>query len=213
MIIYNPLDGDAITNSVESKPKHCFLMTRLGKSIPNGVKDIRNAVTAICTTYNYSVIDASARVTGRDFLLKIWRQIAAVPLAVGVVHEDIPPSSQANIYYELGVAQALGKETVIIKSVGADVPSDFVRSEYILFDENFDANFASYFRSIIEQAEHYETVADQLDRNPILAIDYLKRAFLITGDKKLRKKAKAIADKAGLEQRAKNSVELLAAAF
>jgi hypothetical protein len=65
----------------------------------------------------------------------------------------------------------------------------------------------------MEQAEHYETVADQLDRNPILAIDYLKRAFLITGDKRLRAKAKAVVSKAGLEQRAANSVELLTATF
>lgn len=213
MIIYSPLDGDAITNSVPSNPRHCFLMTRLGKSIPPEVKQIRDAVIAVCKEFDYSVIDASNRITGRDFLLKIWRQIASVPLAVGVVHEAIPVTSQANIYYELGVAQALGKETVIIKSANTDVPSDFIRSEYIVFDENFDANFANYFESTIEQAEHYETVADQLDRNPILAIDYLKRAFLITGDKRLRAKAKAVVAKAGLEQRAANSVELLTATF
>lgn len=188
-------------------------MTRLGKSIPPGVKEIRDAVTTVCKKFDYSVIDASSRVTGRDFLLKIWRQIASVPLAVGVVHEAIPVTSQANIYYELGVAQALGKETVIIKSANADVPSDFIRSEYIVFDENFNANFAGYFKSTIEQAEHYETVADQLDRNPILAIDYLKRAFLITGDKRLRAKARAVVAKSGLEQRAMNSVELLTATF
>jgi hypothetical protein len=213
MIIYSPLDGDAITNSVISKPRHCFLMTRLGKSIPPGVKEIRDAVTKVCAQYKYSVIDANARVTGRDFLLKIWRQIASAPLAVGVAHEDIPVTSQANIYYELGVAQALGKETVIIKSAGVQVPSDFIRTEYIEFDETFPEKFASYLESAIEQAGHYEIVADQLERNPILAIDYLKRAFLITGDKRLRAKAQAVIKGAGLEQRAANSVELLAAAF
>lgn len=188
-------------------------MTRLGKSVPSGVKEIRKEVTAICSQYDYSVIDASARVTGRDFLLKIWRQIASAPLAVGVAHEDIPATSQANIYYELGVAQALGKETVIVKSVGAKVPSDFIRTEYIEFDEMFAEKFSSYLESIIDQADHYETVADQLERNPILAIDYLKRAFLITGDEKYRSKAQALKDEAGLEERAANSVEILAATF
>jgi hypothetical protein len=213
MIIYSPLDGDAITSLIPSNPRHCFLMTRLGKSVPSGVKEIRNAVTAICIEHDYSVIDASARVTGRDFLLKIWRQIASAPLAVGVAHEDIPATSQANIYYELGVAQALGKETVIVKSVGAKVPSDFIRTEYIEFDELFAEQFSSYLESIIDQADHYETVADQLERNPILAIDYLKRAFLITGDEKYRTKAQALKDEAGLEERAANSVEILAATF
>ena len=157
MIIYNPLDGDALTSSVPSNPRHCFLITRLGKVIPHGVQDIRDAMTTVCTQFNYFVIDASIRVTGRDFLLKIWRQIASVPLAIGVAHEDIPAMSQANIYYELGVAQALGKETVIIKSVGAKVPSDFIRTEYIEFDKAFPEKFTSYLNSIMEQAEHYET--------------------------------------------------------
>ena len=146
-------------------------------------------------------------------MLKIWRQIASAPLAVGVAHEDIPAMSQANIYYELGVAQALGKETLIIKSPDAKVPSDFIRTEYIEFDESFSDNFSSYLEATLEQAEHYEVVADQLDRNPILAIDYLRRAFLISGEKRLRAKAQALVKKAGLESRASNSVELLAASF
>lgn len=213
MIIYNPLDGDAFTSSIPSNPRHCFLMTRLGKPIPTMVDDIRAAVTERCNQANYNIIDASARVTGRDFLLKIWRLIVSSPLAIGVVHEDIPSTTQANIYYELGIAQALGKETIIIKSPNADVPSDFVRSEYIEFDESFRKQFDAYLQSVIEQAEHYELVADQLDRNPILAIDYLKRAYLITGEDRLKGKAKELLKEAGLEKRATNSVELLAATF
>ena len=174
---------------------------------------MRQKISECCVRVDYRVIDAAARVTGRDFLIKIWKQIASTPLAVGIVHEDIAPSTQANIYYELGVAQALGKETVIVKSPAAKVPSDFVRTEYIEFDQKFKANFKIYLRGLSEQAEHYEIVADQLDRNPILAIDYLKRAYLITGDARLRNKAREILREAGIENRAKNSVELLAAAF
>lgn len=213
MIVYNPLDGDAFTSSIPSNPRHCFLMTRLGKPVPEPVQDIGNAVTRACDNVDYQVIDASSRVTGRDFLLKIWKLIASSPLSIGICHEDIPQSTQANIYYELGVAQALGKETLLIKSPLAKVPSDFVRTEYIEFNENFEKTFNSYLHSLPEQADHYELVADQLDRNPILAIDYLKRAFLISGEKRLQGKAKSLIDEAGLGDRAKNSVELLAAAF
>jgi hypothetical protein len=111
VIIYSPLDGDAITRSIPSHPRHCFLMTRLGKPVPTGVNRMRLAVTKICQSADFTVIDASSQVTGRDFLLKIWRLIASAPLAIGICHEDIPPKTQANIWYELGVAQALGKET------------------------------------------------------------------------------------------------------
>ncbi|HDZ69177.1 MAG TPA: hypothetical protein ENH43_02015 [Phycisphaerales bacterium] len=213
MIIYNPTDGDAFTTPIKSTPKHCFLMTRLGKPVPKMVKDIGAEVKICCRKEKYIVIDAGTRVSGRDFLIKIWKMIASSPIAVGVVHESIPAVTQANIFYELGVAQALGKETLIVKSPKAQIPSDFIRTEYITFDAGFTKNFLKYIANLKDQAEHYEIVADQLDRNPILAIDYLKRAYLITGESRLRKKVKAVVQGAGLQDRAANSVELLAAAF
>ncbi len=213
MIIYNPLDGDAFTSSIPSNPRHCFLMTRLGNPVPVEVANIREVVSELCGNANYEVIDASSRVTGRDFLLKIWKLIASSPLSIGICHEEIPESTQANIYYEIGIAQALGKETLLIKSPRAKVPSDFIRTEYVEFNGNFRGNFTAYLDSLPEQADHYELVADQLDRNPILAIDYLKRAFLISGEDRLREKARQLLDDAGLDDRAKNSVELLAVAF
>jgi hypothetical protein len=188
-------------------------MTRLGLPIPPEVENIRNAITAICYNHGYTVIDASTQITGRDFLLKIWKQIAAVPLAIGVCHEQIPQTTQSNIYYELGVAQAMGKESIIIKSPEAAIPSDFVRTEYLEYNADFDQNFTAYLNGLDEQAEHYEIMADQLERNPLLSIDYLKRAFLITADNSLREKANQLLDEAGLGERAKNSVEQIAASF
>jgi hypothetical protein len=213
MIIYSPLDGEVLTTGITSRPRCCFLMTQLGDPVPEEVEAIRRSVSDLCRDGGYEVIDARTQVTGRDFLLKIWRMIASAPFAVGVCHEEIPFSAQANIYYELGVAQALGKETLLVKSPGARVPSDFVRTEYVEFGGGFDANFAAYLNTLREQAGHYERIADQLERNPVLAIDYLKRAFLITGDEGLRGRAQALLDDAGLDDRAKNSVEQLAAAF
>jgi len=213
MIIYNPLDGDAFTSSIPSSPRHCFLMTRLGKPVPQEVETMREVITELCANANYEVVDASSRITGRDFLLKIWKLIVASPLSIGICHEEILASTQANIYYEIGVAQALGKETLLIKSPSAKVPSDFIRTEYVEFNKDFRVNFTAYMNSLPEQAEHYELVADQLDRNPILAINYLKRAFLISGENRLREKAKLLLNEAGINDRAKNSVEQLAAAF
>lgn len=213
MIIYSPSDGDAITSSIKSKPRHCFLMTRLGKPIPKEIAEIRRAISSTCKSCSFKVIDASAQNNGRDFLLKIWKQIASTPLVVGVVHEKIPPATQSNIYYEPGIAQALGKETIIVKSTNITIPSDFVRTEYIEFDSKFTRNFSKYLKGLKEQADHYELMADQLESNPILSIDYLKRAFLITGETRLRKKAKKLLNEAGLDNRAKNSVELIAASF
>lgn len=213
MIFYSPLDGDAVVNPIKSLPRNCFLITRLGVPRPKSVDDIRKAISRCCKNVNFEVIDANARVTGRYFLLKNWHLIAATPLCVAVIDDDLPDATKANIFYELGVAQALGKEALIVRGKTAAVPSDFVRSEYITFDPNFERNFAQYLRGLSEQAEHYEVVAEQLDRNPILAIDYLRRAFLITGNDELRRRAKEILKGAGVDSRAKNSIEQLAAAF
>lgn len=188
-------------------------MTRIGHPIPEEVEEIRRIVTEICNEFDYKVIDAATTITGRDFLLKIWKLIASTPLSVAIVCKDLSMNTLGNIYYEIGVAQALGKETVIVKSQGVKVPSDFVRTEYIEFNGDFHRNFTAYFQTLIRQAEHYELVADQLERNPILAIDYLKRAFLIKGDTRLREKARQLLNEARLEDRAKNSVEILAATF
>jgi len=213
MIVYNPADGDAFTTSIPLKPRHCFLLTRLGKPVPPVITNIRKSVIKCCKKVNYDVIDASTEITGRDFLIKIWKMIASTPLVVGVVHEKIPDETQHNIYYEIGVAQSMGKETVLVKSPKRNVPSDLIRSEFILYDQKFENNFERYLDGLNTQAEHYELVADQVERNPVLALDYLKRAYLITGNHNLKTKVTTIVKESGLEDRARNSVELLSAAF
>jgi hypothetical protein len=78
------------------------------------------------------------------------------------------------------LAQALGKETVIIKTPRAEMPSDFNRSEYIEFNNNFKEEFKKFLKATQVQADHYEELSELLEQEPILAIDYLKRAFLIS---------------------------------
>ncbi len=88
-----------------------------------------------------------------------------------------------------------------------------MRTEYIVFNDNFDESFSKFLRDVEERAEHYEMMADQLERNPMLSLDYLRRAFLITGNNELRQSAKDLLKGANVVHRAKNSVEVLAAGF
>lgn len=213
MIIYSPIDGSPLKSSIASKPRHCFLMTRLGTPIPQEVLKIRESIAKLCAKEKYEIIDASAEVTGRDFLLKIWELIAASPISIGICHEALPVKTQLNIFYELGVAQALGKETIIIKSENTEIPSDFVRTEHIEFNDKFEDNFLKYLSRVERMAEYYETVADQLEGDPLLAIDYLKRAFLISGSERLRRKARTFSSAPGFQNRAKSSVEMRALSF
>jgi hypothetical protein len=188
-------------------------MTQLGGSIPPILSEIRSALASTLRTARFDLIDANSSITGRDFLLKIWEIIVAVPLGIAIIHEDMKPATVANVFYELGLMQAYGKETLVVKTKNAAIPSDFVRTEYVQYGADFQDRIQRFLRSLDERAGYYALVADQLENNPLLAIDYLRRAYLLTGDKSLKEDARAIFDKAQLTGRAKNSVEMLLVDF
>jgi len=190
MIRYNPTDGDVLSRVVSYRPQTCFIMTKLGGSLPQGITNMRNTFCRYAGKNGITSIDASSETTGKDFLLKIWDLICSVPLGVAIVSEELPALTLCNIYYELGVLQALGKETLIIKSENCSVPSDFVRTEYIEHGRAVGKKISGFFKTYFDQAKHYATMAEGLEQNPALAIDYLKRAFLISGDKNYQAVAK-----------------------
>lgn len=148
MIIYSPTDGDALTSNVKSLPRHCFVITQLGGVIHPELRHMRHRLNQLCRLHDLTAVDATHKVTGKDILMKIWRLIAATPISIAVCHESLKPGTLANIYYEVGVAQAMGKETVIIKSPGFQIASDLIRTEYIVFDDDFDENFDKFMSDI-----------------------------------------------------------------
>jgi hypothetical protein len=211
MIFYRPTDGDVHTGRIEYRPRTCFLMTRLGRPIPHEIEEIRLRLTTFFSINKINVIDANTEITGRDFLLKIWHIILGVPLGIAIITRNMSAQTFANIFYEIGLMQAYGKETLIIKTVGTKVPSDFVRTEHIQFADDFEEKLDNFLQSFFKQAEYYKFfIADQVEnKNPLLAIDYLKRAYLISGEEVYREEAIKIFQKASIKERAKNSVEML----
>ena len=109
--------------------------------------------------------------------------------------------------------QALGKETLIIKAKDVEVPSDFIRTEYVVYDENFEERMHKFITSLDETAEYFAEIAKQVENNPLLAIDYYRCAFLLTGNTFFQAQAIQIIKGAGIEGRAKSSVEMLLAGF
>src|SRR5690606_26589779 len=102
-----------------------------GRPLPPAVSRTRRTVDAALGRAGFSSVDATGRITGRDLLQKVWEFTVACPLGVAIVHEGISDSTLANIYYELGLMQAYGHETVVVKIGKPLLPSDFVRTEYI----------------------------------------------------------------------------------
>jgi hypothetical protein len=183
-------------------------MTRLGQPIPTEIENIRLELSNLLAKHQITEIDADTVVTGKDFLMKIWNMIISVPLGIAIINDDMSPQTLANIFYEIGLMQAYGKETLVIKTKKANVPSDFVRTEYIEYGTDFEEKLEKYINNFFELPLHYDFMADLLEKNPLLSIDYLRRAYLITGDNKYKLKKKNY-KKAVTQGRAKNSVEAL----
>jgi hypothetical protein len=187
-------------------------MTQLQQPVPDEVVEMRRALTKCLRTRGISEIDASSAITGRDLLTKIWEMIISVPLGIAIINKGMSGRTLANIFYEIGLLQAYGKETLVIKGKGSRVPSDFVRTEYIEYGASFETKIDRFLDSFLKLAEYFSTIADQLDNNPLLAIDYLRRAYLITGDASYRQMARSISS-SSITGRARNSVEMLLANF
>ena len=214
MITYSPIDGEAVQHGLRYRPRTCFLMCKLGDGIPSEVTRLRSVLTSCLDEFNYSIIDAESEVTGRDFLQKIWKLTLSVPVGIAIVHSSIPAATLGNIFFELGLLQAYGKETLVVKAGDVDIPSDFVRTEYIPAGAGLERKAKSFMTTVLQQGEHFAEVAGYVvDGNPLLAIDYLRRAYLILGDESLQARALEIFRGLNLETRARNSVEMLLAGF
>lgn len=209
MIFYRPTDGDAHTANINLKPKTCFIMTQFKEPIPIIIPVIEEKLREVLENHNFRYIDANSFITGKDFLIKIWKLILEVPIGIAIIDKEMSLETLENIFYEIGILQSYGKETLIVKSKNTKIPSDFVRTEYIEFDELFEEKINKFFDSLSEQAEHYEIMADQVERNPLLAIDYIRRAYLITEDSRLIEKKQELLEQIAIKDRAKNSVEML----
>jgi hypothetical protein len=213
MIYYRPTDGDVESTPVNWRPRTCFLMAAMGSSVPAEVFSAKRRVIAALRRARFSVVDAATVTTGKDFLLKIWKLAVSCPVGIAIVHEGIRPETMANVFYELGWMQAYGRETVVIKIGNVKLPSDFVRTEYIKVDARFNKSLGNFLKSLREQAEYYQKLADQVEADPLLAIDYLRRAYLLNGTVALRRRATRIFAESGLEDRARDSVERLMITF
>lgn len=182
--------------------------------MPEDVQIIRSALASCLGEFDFQIIDAESEVTGRDFLLKIWKQILTVPIGIAIIHTGMTPETLGNVFFELGLLQAYGKETLVVRTASAGIPSDFVRTEHVSFGTGFERKVRSFMRTVLELGEHYADMAENFEKNnPLLAIDYLRRAYLILGQASIRDRKKEIFAGMNLQARARNSVEELLAGF
>ena len=193
MIVYHPFEGDISSSPVIYEPKSCFIMTQLGDDVCKHVKRIRASVLRVLKKYKIKEIDANSTMTGGDYMTKIWKQVFSCPIGIAIISEDISPGTIGNIFYELELMDSYGKETLVIKTSKCDIPSDLKRTEYISADGRYSRKIESFIKNLLKRAEYYELVSEQIEEvDPVQAIDYLRRSYLITGNNKARNLAEGI---------------------
>jgi hypothetical protein len=185
----------------------------MGGTFPAEVLSAKKRVKTSLRAAGFRTVDAASATTGKDYLLKVWALAVSCPVGIAIVHKGIRPETMSNIFYELGWMHAYGRDTVVIKIGNVKLPSDLVRTEYISMDSRFTESLEAFLTSLTARADYYQVLAGLLEANPLLAIDYLRRAYLLTGDVALRRRAKRIYAESGLSDRARNSVERLMVTF
>jgi hypothetical protein len=213
MIFYRPTDGDVYNAKMPWRARTCFVMSAMGDLLPSEVVSVRRRLRTKLRQTRFKQVDAASVTTGQDYLLKIWLLAATCPVGIAIVHEGIRPETMANIYYELGLMQAFGRETLVIKVGDVKLPSDLARTEYLSFDRHFRIGLQQFFRALQLRADFYENVGRAVSKNPLLAIDYFGRAYLLTGKRKLRSEVATVFSSMRLHNRSAHSVERLMAAF
>ncbi|MGP8323419.1 MAG: hypothetical protein ACT6FG_05450 [Methanosarcinaceae archaeon] len=212
MIFYRP-DGEVHNTVIKYRPKTCFIMTKLGQPISHEIEDIKVELHKVLIKRQIEEIDAESVVTGKDFFNENLEPIYNGSLGIAIIGSNMSGQTLSNIFYEIGFMQACGKETLIIKTKDAKIPSDFIRTEYVEYGNNFENKLDKLFNTFFTLSEHYDDMAEVLENNPLIAIDYLRRAYLITGDTEYKDKANIIYENASIDGIAKNSVEALLIKF
>lgn len=193
MIVYHPFEGDISSAPVKYTPRSCFVMTQLGGNICPQVKRIRRVVSRLLKNNFLEEIDADSTTTGGDYMTKIWKQTFSSPIGIAIISEDLPARTIGNIFYELGLMDSYGKETLVIKTPKCEIPSDLKRTEYITAEKSYSRKIESFLKNVKERADYYELVAEQIEQgDPVQAIDYMRRAYLITGDNNIKLNAEKL---------------------
>lgn len=188
-------------------------MTQLGGVLSDELVSVRRRVEAVFAGAGFEVIDANSLTTGKDFLHKIWEIIVSVPLGIAIIPDGVSLRTMANIVYEIGLMQALGKETLVVKAPGAVVPSDFVRMEYVVADGTLERKLGAYISYLKDQEAHYGQMGALVENNPLLALDYTRRAYLVFGPDEWNDQADTLVAASDLKERATDSVEMILASF
>lgn len=175
-------------------------MLHSGKNVSE-VEMKMDTVVCECLAQLKHPIKKAARQSGtKDYLEKIIQIIRGAGFGVAIFSEFTPAATLANIFFEIGLCSVLGKPVILVKSAEAKPPSDFVRTEWITFEDGnankLSRDIKKSIKSVGELAKYYEDLGDLAmeaeDIDLELAFERYRQAILIANKQAVRRKIKNI---------------------
>lgn len=207
-LLFSPISDGILEGPFKPHPRSVFIMLHSSKDV-SGLEAIMDAVVCSCLTrLRHDVKKASRQSGTKDYLEKIIQLIRGCGFGIAIFSESTPASTLANIFFEIGLCGVLGKPVILVKSARAKPPSDFVRTEWIAFQnrdrKKLRRDVEMAIKSIQELASYYESLGDlALDAEEVdleLAFERYRQAILIGNRRPLRMKIKNVMARVADEQ-------------
>lgn len=199
-LLFSPLSENILEGPFIPFPRSAFVMLHSGMPVSSLEKTIDSLVCRSLVRLKHPVKKASAHLGTKDYLDKIIQLIRGCGFGVAIFSEFTPPPTLANIFFEIGLCYVLGKPVIIIKSAGAKPPSDFVRTEWITYQDGdskkLERDIRHHVQNVREAGRFYENLGDlalaaeEVDFE--LAFERYRQAVLIVDEKAIRQKIKRI---------------------
>jgi hypothetical protein len=124
-LMFNPIFK---SRNFKTKRTTCFVLMPFR---PNFERLYKDHIKPTLEKVGYEVLKANDLYTTSPIIEDIWEQINKSKLIVADV-----TGKNANVFYELGIAHAIGKDTIIITQNDDDVPFDLKHLRYFKYDDN-----------------------------------------------------------------------------
>lgn len=187
-VIFSPIDDSELRGPYKPLPGCAFLMMHSSKAVAPIEKKIEEEISRVLRSQGFKTTKATLTYTSKDYLQKIIQSIRGCGFGIAIFSEYTPAPTLANIFFEIGICYVLGKDVIIVKTMDARPPSDFVRTEWIQFDPSSQRKFRSDItkacKTMKENAKFYFTLGDiafyAQEKDLELAFERYKQAVLLT---------------------------------
>ena len=161
-LIFSPVDLSELRGPFRPRPRSAFLMLQLGGTISSSEVRIKELVARSLLARNIEAVTAAAVPGTGDYLQKIVDLIRGCGFGFAIFSDLTPARSLANIFFEVGVAGVLGKPVQLPLAGPAPPPSDFVRTEWIRYDDAHEARFETQLTDVLGKSKKARTSIERL---------------------------------------------------